>query len=230
MAKATLADLITRSFRMADTPEPSNSTDGFVKLPEIVEIINEGAADLHELITDAYQDYFLTSTNLSVANSDRSVLLPDDFLKLRKLFMFDGADRYELTPMNLDELAGTSTTSTVSYPRYKLGGNSLHFSNGFDSARTLELWYIKRFKKITDNKETLTPEIPDGFERYIVGYAAAYILGKEESDPSIAIMAMDRAKAQIFSVVHNRDASGPSTVRDVWGRFNRKTIYPVPKI
>jgi len=234
---STAGEIITRGHRMADIPEASAlQTDPFVTTDEALEIVNEGLGELHDLLVEVYEEWLTeVDTSLSMTAAGRTTALPSDFFKLRGLFLLDGTQRIELYPFDPLDIAGTTTTDTTDRPDYRIVGNKLYWSELPGSAYSLEIWYVRQFRPLDDIADLPEPEIPEGWELFVVAFLANYLLAKEESDTTPAEKALARARRRIESAATNRDASRPQQVRDVSGRFDtdrrgrRRRRLPYPR-
>jgi hypothetical protein len=176
-------------------------------IQEALNQINFGFAELVGHIAAHAPDQITTRVDLSVDAGDEFAMIPDDLLTVRALHRVDsGGQRVRLEQFSPDSLSDGRTTG-VDYPTFSLQGNRIWFSSPWSAAYTLELWYVRSPSRLYATEDHIRPEIPFGWERYIVSYLAAYLLDKEESDsrPPRAIM------AQVVSEIRDHAArrSGP---------------------
>lgn len=218
---------------MADVPEASSSnTNAFATLSEMIDVINDGVAELQDILVNTFDDYLTTFENLTTTASTQTTKLPEEFLKLRHMFLLDGTERHAVEPYDFQDLNALDSTETSSRPRYKILGNLIYWHPLPDGAYTIECWYVRRFKRLEDSYDFLRPEIPTGWDRYLVAFGAAYLLAKEESDPSPALLAMQQVRKTIEITAQNRDTSRPKKVTNVLSRFSsdrRNYKLPYPK-
>ena len=231
MARLTLDDLIRRAHQMADIPRPSTSrTDASVGINEITDVLNDGLAELHDLLVGTFEDWLTTKTDLATVASTETVLLPSDFYKLRRLFKIEGGQRVQLDPFDFEDMLGTTRTDTSDRPYWRVMNTHLYLNPLPAAAYTLEAWYVRAFNRLEDAGAELSPELPNGWEAFPIAYAAAYMLTKEERDPQVALLQMERARDRIESAARSRGSVGPRSVRDVRGRFGNKHRFPIPRI
>lgn len=230
MARITLGDIVRRAHQMADVPQDSTSrTDAVIGKAEGVDVANDGLAELHDLLVGVYEDWLTTKATLTTTASTETTLLPADFYKLRHLYKLDSGTRVELVPWDLEDAAGTTTTETDDCPRWRIMGTHVYFNPLPAAAYTLEMWYVAQFARLEDDEDEISPELPFGWEAYPIAYVAAYILSKEERDPSPALMQLQRAKDRIQSAARSRGGSGPQAVKRVNSRFQSKRRFPTPR-
>jgi hypothetical protein len=224
MAQVTLAEIITRAHNMADVPEPSTlQTGAFVSATEATRVVNEGLADLHSVLVDKYEDWLTKVDAITITAGAASQDVPAEFFKLRYLFVLDGTRRVTLDPINPEDLDGYDTAERCDYPAYKIIENKIRWFPPAASTRTGEIWYIRRFTPLVNTTDQVSPELQPGWEQYPIAHLAAYIIAKEERDPSIALQAKNYALNLIVVAASNRDASRPRTTVNVSGRFQRKS-------
>ncbi len=230
MARITLEDIIRRAHQAADVPLDSTSrTDAVIGKAEAVDVANDGLAELHDILVGVYEDWLTTKTDLTTVASTETILLPDDFYKVRQLFMIDSGQRVELDSWSLSDATGTTRTETSDRPRWRAMNSHMYFNPLPAAAYTLELWYVRQFRRLEDEKDEISPELPTGWEAYPIAYMAAYILSKEERDPQVALLRMERVKARIQSAARNRGTTGPMAVKKSTGRFSDKKKFPTPR-
>lgn len=220
---ATAAEMITRGHNMVDVPEASVlQTNPFVTVKEALSVINAGLGELHDLLVEVYEDWLTeVDTSLSMTAGQRTTNLPADFFKLRALFLINSGQRVELFPFDPLDVAGSTVTGTTDRPCYRILRNKLYWSELPGTAYQLELWHMRQFRPLLDVNETPEPEIPAGWELFVVAHYGFYLLGKEESSTLPAEKAMGRARQRIEAAATGRDASRPQQVKDTRGRFDR---------
>lgn len=230
--RVKLEDIIRRAFRMADVPVPDeNRSDQYVDLVEAVDEANAGLAELHDLLVEKWIDWLTKTATVTMTVGQQTTLLPSDFLALREIFIIDsGNQRHPLDEFRLDEMAGSTTTATDSYPDYRIMNTHLYWHPLPSGARSVELWYVRAFDVLEDLNDEISPELPAGWEEYVVGHLAEYIIDKAERNSTTGAKAKARAERRITTLASNRNASGPRKTPDVSGRFARRRRYPYPKV
>jgi len=193
----TAENIMAMALAMADLPYPTTGVTDWVERQEILNQINFGVAELFGHITAHAPDQITGRADLAVAAGDEFVMVPDDLMSVRALHRVDsGGQRVRLdqfTPDGLQE----GRSSVADCPAFSLQGNRLWFASPWGAAATLELWYTRSPMRMFASEDHIRPEIPFGWERYVVGYVAAYLLDKEESDSKAPRMLMAQVLAEI---------------------------------
>lgn len=221
-----LKDIIRRGHLMAEVPEPSSSrTDAFGGLQEIVEVANSGLAELHDLLVDVYKDWLGANKDITAASGEEFTVLPDDFLQLDQIFQIDQGQRIEMFEFRLSDMTGSTRTETTDRPMYRVRGNRIFWFELPGKDYTMELWYTRQFITLEDKEDEISPELPVGWEDYVIGHVAEYLADKEESNNKIGSKAKARTAARITKIATRRIKG--RKVKDVSGRFDaRRNRYP----
>ena len=108
MANVTIATLMSRSRQRADM-----ENNNFVQDSELVEYINAGLAELHDILVQQYgEDYYVSSKDFTtVAGTDTYPIISStsgpnatDFYKLRGIdAKINNSDYFTLQPFNFNE-------------------------------------------------------------------------------------------------------------------------------
>jgi len=230
--RVTLGDIINRAFRMADVSIPDESrSDQYVSLIEATDEANAGLAELHDLLVEKWIDWLAKTATVTMTAGQQTTLLPADFLALQEIFLIDsGNQRHRLEEFRLDEMAGSTTSKTDSFPDYRIMNTHLYWHPLPSGTRSVELWYTRAFDVLEDTNDEISPELPAGWEEFVVGHLAEYIIDKAERNSTAGAKAKARAERRIITVASNRNASRPRKTPDVSGRYARKRRFPYPKV
>lgn len=215
MLTVTLAQLKTQSRQRADM---ENST--FIADSELTTMINASAAELYDLLIGVYEDYNLTSQNVSIVPNTDTYSLPTDFYKLRgvDLVLDNLGNAVTMKPFNFNERNAYLFTPTwnvvgLNYLRYHIQGNNIRFVPVPNTSQTMKLWYIPAITRLVQDSDTL--DGVNGYEEYVVLDAAIKMRVKEESDVQELMIQKQAMKQRIESMAQNRDAGMPEKVSDV---------------
>jgi len=231
MARVTLYTICARALMLADIPFGDDTATGNAySAGELQAVANEGLAELRDLLVEAWEGFLATDDTVKMRSGERYTTLPDDFFKLQHLYLIEGSQRIEIDPWGFEELSGTETTETDSYPRYQVRGNRIVWHPLPASDRDVEMWYVRQFKDLTHWEDEISPEIPRGWESFVVAHIAEYVLTRQERDTRPATMMRERARQHIISSASNRDASRPRVTPDVSGRYRRRRNFPLPRV
>ncbi len=218
----TLLQLRTRARERADMVGSTFCTDS-----EINNWLNLGLAELYDMTVNAYEDYYTTSTTLTIS-SGNSVALPATFYKLRALDFSLNGQWVELTGFNFNERNRTGSGDNFLVGGYtgrkwRVMGDNILITPTDNALGSYQLWYIPVVTALSADVSTIPRILSDAkWDEYIVLYAAERMLSKEES--SITDVAKERAEIanRITQMAANRqvDASGQVTdiaTRQGWG-------------
>jgi hypothetical protein len=207
MIPITAENIQGMAFAMADLPIPVTGVADWAETMEVLCQINYGLAELANHISAHAPDVLTTRADILVSAGSEFVMISDDLLAVRAIHKVDsGGQRTRLdqfTPDSIEE--GRSATSET--PRFSLQGNRIWFSPAMAGAGTVELWYVRQMTRLLDGNDRVRPEIPFGWDRYVVAYVAAYLLDKEESDSKVPRDIMARVVAEIQD--HASSRAGP---------------------
>ena len=143
--EVTLAQLITRSRRRADQENSEFCTDA-----EVVDYINDAVAELHEMMVNEYELYYLSSYTYTLP-ADNPKALPDSFWKaLGCDFASGGVTRRIRRYMFQERNAFESPLLKQGYMGnvfFIIEGNNIRFIPESPPAGTVTLWYIPEPQK-----------------------------------------------------------------------------------
>lgn len=218
-----VSDLITLSRQRANMEASQFVTDA-----EIVSLLDRGYKELYDLLVQTYQEYFLTSTLVTLVAGTDNYPLPADFYKLQGIdyitqnstnsrwtmrpFMFNERNQYQSSAY----LFSFSNTNL----RYLISGSNLKFRPIPIQSGTIEVFYVPVPKTLTASStpgptEQNSIDAVNGYDEYVILDAAVNMLNKEESD-STALRAMKEETTQrIIKSAADRDIGQPQRVTDV---------------
>lgn len=215
---ATLQNLLDRVRQRADM---EGST--FVTEAEITTYINVAMAELHDVLVQRYEDYYVNSTTFTLP-TDNPGTLPSSFYKALGVDFDSGGvthrlQRYKFQERNMfnsPALVAGRVTST----RYAIQGSQIKFIPDPAASGTVTLYYVPESQQFTASEASTTlvsiaPQVARGYEEYIVIDAAIKCLQKEESEVTILLAQKEQLRARIKDAAMNRDAGEPSVISDV---------------
>jgi hypothetical protein len=218
MAAVSLTNLIARSRQRADMPVAGFIADD---ANGIYAFINEGVQKLQELLVKAYGGEFLeTSTTFSTVAGTTDYNLPTDMLAFYGIDMAMGGAEFALLPYSRGERNLFKNQSVIgswrSRPRYKLSGKAtgvVRLLPAPDGVYTCRIWYAPSATLLTAGTDTVN--FPNGWERYVVVYAAIQMLMKEESDTRELRIELDKMEDELREIAERRNADQPAHATDV---------------
>lgn len=207
---------------------------GFVTDVEIDAWLTEGGQALHEKLVSAYGENYsiaigpVETITIAIA---QNFGLPAVFFKMLGVEMLLGGRVYTLEPYNESERNAYrqgGDWSSWSYegscrgrPRYLVRGgagsgavgSNLHVA-GAPVGAQIRYFYAPEFEALS-GPGTAFVTFPNGWEKYMVAYAAAQCLDKEESDSSKLYRLLDKWDAELETLKYERDASFPQQTVDM---------------
>lgn len=194
---------------------------GFVTDAAIEEWINEGVQMLHEKLVRAHEaDYTEKSASFTLDSSGEASL-PTDFFKVYGIETTDssGSKRTILPYKRAERNTLSSYPFSVSRsPKYKLSGTKLRVLPAASvSGKTGTIWYapVATLYASTANPQVVSLDFLNGWERYVVVYAAIQCLMKEESDTRPLENMLAMMDKQLDEAISNRDAGHSMHAVDV---------------
>ena len=126
----------------------------FVTDAELNGYLNNSWSELYDILVSKYQDdYFLTSTSITVTSGTSTYSLPSDFYKARGVDL--NINDNQNTPLQRYTFADRTRDSLVRYARdvkYRIQANNIVFAPS-PSNNTATLWYIPHPRKL----QSVTP-------------------------------------------------------------------------
>lgn len=208
MGTVTLATLRSRARSRADQP-----IAGFVTEAELTDWINEGVQQLHEKLVSAYgEEYVSTSASLVVAAGVAP--LPAAFFKLQTIEMNIGGSTCTLLPYTQQERnAYKNALGTGSKPRYKLVAGNVKLLPVQANGTLVEITYAPEATLLVNIADSIS--FPNGWEKYVVLYAAIQMMDKEETGTTKAQQLLEQWNVELKSLVESRDAAAPKQSVDL---------------
>lgn len=179
-------------------------------------IINEGVQKLHAHLVDAMgEEYISSTTSAAVTSGVSDYALPSDFFKLYGVDLSDGSQNRALRPYmraerNLYRYAQPNGYNN--WPRYSLVGGYLRLYPA-PSGGTYTLLYAPNATVLVNGSDSVT--FPNGWERYVVLYAAIQALLKEESSVTGLMTMLEKEEQELSQMKQMRDLAHPKQVVDL---------------
>jgi len=224
MATLTLAELRTAARQEAD-----KENDFHVSEAELTRYINVAIAELYDMLVSAYgNEYFTKQGTPFQTNNGNTYPLPADFYKMTGVDVnySPGNKPIALKPIPFHE----RNFYRVPGPRipyqlkYMIVGNDIVLVPNPNSGYTITLWYIPKCTYLVNDNDTFNGY--NGWEEYVIVWAAIKMLAKEESETSELHGQLEMLKRRINMMAENRDAGEVAKITDVtpineWGYFQQ---------
>lgn len=190
---------------------------------EIDAFINEGVQMLHEKLVKAYGSDYSEKTVNFTTDANGEVLLSSvatDFFKLLGVDVANSAGGYTTVhPYKRAERNNLAVSASelwgATEARYKLSGGKLRILPAM--VRTGRIWYSPCASLFDSATPSTTVEFYNGWERYVVVYAAIQCMMKEESDTAGLERLLEAMDRQLNEIIENRDAGEAMHAVDVEG-------------
>jgi hypothetical protein len=169
----------------------------------------------------AYEADYLETSAAFTLDANGEAALPATFYKLLGVEVLSAGGRYlTLEPYKRAERNGVSAFPfwEEQAMRYKLTTNTLKVLPATSAAgKTGRILYVPTATVLpsTPGNPAETVNFPNGWERYVVVYAAIQCLAKEESDTAFLERTLAQMDRQIDEMISNRDAGSANHAVDV---------------
>jgi len=229
MGAVSLATLRARARERADMVGSSFVADTATSLDAW---LNEGAQILHDKLVEAYGSEYLEKSTTATTTTATDYALPSDFYKLLGVDLLVQGATVTLQPyMRPERNFRSSQLLAYNYlPRYLLTGSNLRLTPAPQSGQTLTIWYVPPLQVLqngsgstyinllTNTNDTIN--FPNGWERYVVLYAAIQAMLKEESDVRALQGELAKMDMQLDEIIENRNVSEPMQATDIYAKNN----------
>ena len=212
MGAILIDDLWTAAKREADM-----ENSDFASPAEGFALVNQEAAELHDLMVSRYEDQFTTVTgSITVVSGADTIDLTNTanfpaaapFYKLRGVDRNDGGEWLEVEPFDFNE-----RNRKVAASFYRVVGQNIHLTPTDNAAGVYRVWYVPGYVDKTTGQSI---DFPQNWYAFVIFGVAARLLEKEESESAAKMQRKEMARAHIFAMASNRDATGrASRIMDV---------------
>jgi hypothetical protein len=178
--------------------------------------INEGNQKLHGMLVEAMgEEYVSSSTSLTTVAGTATYALPSGFFKLYGVDLTYHGDTHALLPYMRSERAAYQQEELVlrGPPRYSLVGSNLKLQPTPQSVMTGTIYYAPEATVLSSGTDAVN--YPNGWEKYVVLYAAIQALLKEESSVTGLRQELAEVEKEIERAKEARDYANPKTLVDM---------------
>ena len=216
----TLQNLVDRTRQRADM---EGST--FVSDTEVIGYINVAMAEIHDILVDRYEDYYVSSQQFTLP-ADNPGTLPNTFYKALGVDFNTGGTTYRLRRFSFQErnvynspaLVAGRVTNTL----YAIQGAEIKFIPSPTVSGTATLFFVPEAQQFSTTEseymaktiQSKAPAVAFGYEEYVVVDAAIKCLQKEESDVQMLMVQKQQLKERIENAASNRDQGEPTAITD----------------
>lgn len=198
-----------------DLPAGANVDEEFVDNITLDRWINQGYAELVDLLTAQDPDWYLADDEIVGVPGQLEYELPSDFFQLRGVDL-ESVRNGRTTSIPLEPFTFTDRhrhqhtyfNEGHSRPRYRVirkgisGSETRLRFDGDPGDRTFRVWYIRAAQTLSEPSDAL--DGVNGWEDYIVAFAAMHMIAKEESDVSVQLHVLNTMKERIRGMASRR--------------------------
>lgn len=219
MASVTLGTMLTQALREADAEGHLDMAVAADRL-RVVDYVNAGLEELHNLQTEAFEDYRVTRSGaITIAAGASSVatglttLLKVRFVEHWSSGVVDTGDPTDVEPIAMAE------RNRYAGPRAYFFGDAgtLYVRPVSEAPGVYSIWYTPEFTLLVADGDTFVA--PSGWHRLAVLEAAIRLKGDMEKDASRLVDRKGKLEAKIKGLATRRISGRPAKVRRV-----RKTL------
>ena len=211
----TLGDMRNDVRLRADLP-----ANNFVTDSEIIEYLNQGIAELWDLIVAARgQEYYVKRYNFTTTAATELYAVPDDHFETLYLECFVNNQRIRMRPYSLHERApilGVTQLPARPYA-FRLQGPQISLLPIPDGPYPCTLFYAPAAARLAADVDTF--DGIDGWEEYAIWRAVAYVQQKEQLDFAFAMGLLANMKERISRLAPFRAANNAERVTDAYRRL-----------
>jgi len=216
---STLSELRTRARRRADAVGNNFFSDA-----EINDYINNGLAELHDILVLKFEDYYVNSVSFSLVSGTESYSFSSisltDFYKVLAVDLTTGDDTVRMKRFTFPDRNKYSYDNAVYNERgyasyeYAIRGESINFIPKPDSTDTVTIYYVPSYTKLSSDSSSTSNSLELNWEEYAVTSAAIKMRQKEETSTAGLERELDRITQRIEDAARNRDAAEPFGITD----------------
>ena len=216
----TLQNLVDRTRQRADM---EGST--FVSDTEVIGYINVAMAEIHDILVDRYEDYYVSSQQFTLP-ADNPGTLPNTFYKALGVDFNTGGTTYRLRRFSFQERnvynSPAMVAGRVTNTLYAIQGAEIKFIPSPTVSGTATLFFVPEAQQFSTTEseymaktiQSKAPAVAFGYEEYVVVDAAIKCLQKEESDVQMLMVQKQQLKERIENAASNRDQGEPTAITD----------------
>lgn len=214
-----LSDLVTTLRARTDT-----SASQFVTDSELAEYLNSSLAELDDLLVATFEDYKVTTVQLTIASSvegSNYLTLPADFLKSRRVERQGSATwiplhRFQIAQQTWYATAGASF-DRLSSLHYRIEGSKCWVIPWSNAAGIYRLWYVPRYLVLASGDALPDYMNQQAWTEFAICDSGAKVMQKQDLDPSIFLAQKQAQRERVLTAAGNRDAGPPRHMIDTRG-------------
>lgn len=199
-------DVIDQALDLVEM-ENSTGTSGFAVTSRLQDLFNKGLSKLHYTLADADNDWFSKETDVSVVADTKRYVLPNDFYKLKNVFLKYNDRLYPLEKFQSHEIGGWRAT-------------------GPNRSETVRIQYVPAYEPLARadswSGKTMSYAYPPGWDDYVANFIAVRPAIRDEQYERAQFLSGERDQALMHVMQHvsPRDLGTPDRVVDTTERWN----------
>jgi len=197
--------------------------NNFFSDSEIDRYINVGLGELHDILVQKFEDYYVTSREFNLVGGQTTYTF--DELGIRNFYKCLGVDATDsgetirirrFSFAERDRYTATAITGRGGYTdyQYQIRGDGLEFIPEPNTTSTIKLWYIPAFSDLEEDDDEINSFIMSNWEEYAVITAVYKMKEKEELSTTVIERELEAIRVRIAEAAANRDAGEPGGISD----------------
>ena len=197
--------------------------NNFFSDSEIDRYINVGLGELHDILVQQFEDYYVTSAEFSLESDKTTYTFSElgirNFYKCLGVDCTDSGETIRLRRFSFSErnrYESTAITGRGGYTdyQYQIRGNGVEFIPKPNTTSTIKLWYIPSFIELEEDDDEINSFIMSNWEEFAVVTAVYKMKEKEELSTTVIERELEGLRARIEEASQNRDAGDPGGITD----------------
>lgn len=231
MANAATINLLVR--RVRQRADQINSMT-FDDATELKLWLRGSLAQLYEILTDRWSDWYVINRPMSLAAGAMSYALPADFRALHDVFIVGGmgSARWRLKQLQPEEMTQSLSPSNLNIPLgYRLMRDMLYVlpKPVSDAPNALEIWYTPEYRAPLLDYTPISDVLPNGWEEWVVLDVLIKMCHKTRL-LNMEALERERARVETRLVGHAAIRSNDAKVmRDIYAERDRSYLPIVPQ-
>lgn len=221
----TLIEVIDASRSLLNEPLDASrtfpdNTSSFWRDADLITYFNIAQQDISLEIVQAYEDYFLTQSNLSIVANQSEYALPTGFMKMRRVEdLTSQPNPTEIWPLTINERPargpyGQNTSGSYWLGGYYMKGNYIVLTDTptVTDTSAIRIYFIKALADVTAGSDT--SQIPVEFHKLLVWGTVRYALFQQQSDTTRADLEYEKMLQRLRSQAESRQIQKPRKVKN----------------
>ena len=197
--------------------------NNFFSDSEIDRYINVGLGELHDILVQKFEDYYVTSKEFSLVSGQTTYTF--DELGIRNFYKCLGVDATDsgetirvrrFSFQERDRYVATAITGRGGYTdyQYQIRGDGLEFIPEPNTTSTIKVWYVPAFADLEEDDDEISSFIMSNWEEFAIVTAVYKMKEKEELSTTVIERELEAIRERIESAASNRDAGESEGISD----------------